>query len=177
LGLATVFSIADQHQGWVEVSSQVGAGTTFRLYLPIAIEHIPVSTSTATEAPRGGVEKILLIEDDKSLRGAVHQALQNYGYTVIAADSGDAAQAVWAEHEEQFDLLLTDMVMPGGMTGVELAELLRGKKPSLRVILTSGYSRELSGSGAAKEKGLTFMHKPFSLRVLAETVRKCLDNS
>jgi DNA-binding NtrC family response regulator len=114
-------------------------------------------------------------EDDKSLRTAVTQILQNYGYTVFAADSGADAQRLWAEHDGRFDLLLTDMVLPGRMTGLDLAEKLRCQKTELKVILTSGFSEELARSDIAKERGIMFLRKPFSIRVLGGTVRKCLD--
>ncbi len=132
LGLATVFGIVEQHKGWVEASSAFGAGATFRVYLPVASENLPASTLTGSQEPAGGAEKVMWVEDDSSLRTAVIQILQNYGYAVFAADSGISAQKLWAEHNGSFDLLLTDMVLPGGMTGLELAEKLRYKKPELK---------------------------------------------
>jgi PAS domain S-box-containing protein len=176
LGLATVFSIAEQHKGWVEVSSQVGAGTNIRVYLPIASENPTLRQAAAAAKPRGGTEKVILVEDDKALRGIILQSLENYGYGVVAADSGPSAQKLWSEHNGQFDLLLTDMVMPGGVTGLELAAVLRAQKPDLKVMLTSGYSADLAGAQNARGGNITFLHKPFSIRVLAETVRNCLDS-
>jgi DNA-binding NtrC family response regulator len=105
----------------------------------------------------------------------VAHILEKFGYAVTEADSGISAQQVWAKHEGQFDMLLTDMVMPGGVTGLDLAGLLRGQKPDLKVMLISGYSGENAGVEIARSKGLTFLHKPFSCQVLSETVRLCLD--
>jgi two-component system, cell cycle sensor histidine kinase and response regulator CckA len=160
----------------MEVSSEIGSGATFRVYLSAAAENPPDLAQSANQEPLGGAEKVIWVEDDKSLRTAVTQILQNYGYTVFAADSGVDAQRLWDEHGGRFDLLLTDMVLPGRMTGLDLAEKLRCQKAELRVILTSGFSEELARSDIAKEKGITFLRKPFSIRVLGGTVRKCLDS-
>ncbi|HEY3760342.1 MAG TPA: ATP-binding protein [Verrucomicrobiae bacterium] len=150
LGLATVFGIAEQHNGWVEVSSEVGVGTIFRVYLPISLEDSAAASPTIGQTVRGGSEKILLVEDEELLRTVFLQTLENYGYVVVVADSGISAQRIWLEHGGRFDLLVTDMVMPGGLTGVELWERLRAQKPGLKVMLTSGYSEELSGTNLAK---------------------------
>jgi two-component system, cell cycle sensor histidine kinase and response regulator CckA len=175
LGLATVFGIAEQHNGWVEVSSEVGIGTTFRVLLPLTSENVAGSESTASQKVRGGIEKVLLVEDEKGVRDVLLQTLENYGYTVLEADSGIAAQKIWAQQGGQIDLLITDMVMPGGLTGLELANLLLAIKPPLKVLIMSGYSAELARGDLGYSKGVTYLQKPFSTRVLAETVRKCLD--
>jgi PAS domain S-box-containing protein len=175
LGLATVFGIAQQHHGWVDVTSAVGAGTNFRVFFPLSSEDVAAPAAGAAETIRGGTEKILLVEDEKGVRTVLLRILENHGYTVMEADSGVVAQLIWSEQGGQFDLLITDMVMPGGSTGLELIELLRVQKPGLKVLLMSGYSAELARGEIARAKGITFLHKPFSSQVLAETVRKCLD--
>ncbi len=175
LGLATVFGIAQQHNGWVDVSSQVGVGTTFRVFLPLSSEEMAASGQTVAQDVRGGTEKVLLVEDDRGVRDAVLQILENYGYAVVEADSGIAAQKVWAEQGGQFDLLITNMVMPGGLTGLQLSERLRVQKPGLKVLLMTGYRTELARGATAGANGITLLHKPFSTRVFAETIRKCLD--
>ncbi len=175
LGLATVFSIAQQHHGWVDVASEVGAGTTFRVFLPLSSKKLPAPQRSVAQEVRGGAERILLVEDDETVRHVVLHILENYGYTVMEADSGIAAQKAWTEQDGQFDLLITNMVMPGGLTGLELIELLRGAKPGLKVMLVSGYSPEPGRGGNACAKDITFLRKPLSTRLLAETVRQCLD--
>jgi CheY-like chemotaxis protein len=170
-----VYGITTRHKGWIEVSSEMAAGTTFQVFLPADPEVAAAPKKTIGDRPRGGTERVLLVEDDKFVRDVVLNVLESFGYVVTEADSGISAQLVWARHDGQFDLLLTDVVMPGGITGLALAELLRARKPGLKVLLTSGYSGENAGAELAREKGLTFLHKPFSCRVLAETVRQCLD--
>ena len=175
LGLATVFGIAEQHKGWVDVASEVGVGTTFRVYWPVSSQDVATPNFSVARKPRGGTEKILFVEDEQSVREVVLLLLEHFGYKVTAADSAVSAQTTWSEQGGQFDLLLTDMVMPGGLSGLELGALLRAEKPGLKIILSSGYSEELAGAGVVEEKGCMFLHKPYSSLVLAETVRKCLD--
>jgi DNA-binding NtrC family response regulator len=133
------------------------------------------ATLNQAQNVRGGAEKILLVDDEKNLRDVIFIYLEQMGYKVMAADSAEAAQKIWSDQGGRFDLLLTDMVMPGGLSGLELGALLRAEKPGLKIILSSGYSEELADAGVVEEKGFKFLHKPFSNLVLAETVRKCLD--
>lgn len=177
LGLATVYGIVKQHRGWVEVTSQVGAGTTFKIFLPAA-----VSTAAVTEpvvegdGVRGGHEQILVVEDEPALRELVTNVLRNYGYDVIEASHGKEALNVWQGADRKPTMLLTDMMMPEGMTGWELAERLRGEAPGLKVVYTSGYSTELFGGHLKLDGHANFLPKPFHPRTLAKTVRHCLDN-
>ena len=175
LGLATVFGIAEQHKGWVEVSSQVGAGTVFRVFFPATAKGMAALDSMPGSKIHGGHEKILLVEDETIVRAVILQTLENHGYVVVEADSALSAQKVWAGHGGQFDLLVADMVMPGKLTGLELGDLLRARNPGLKVLLTSGYSAEMAGAGLTQAKGTAFLQKPFSSQVLADAVRKCLD--
>jgi PAS domain S-box-containing protein len=175
LGLATVFGIAEQHKGWVDVSSQVGVGTTFTVFLPVTQEEFAAPDAAARKKVLGGGEKILVVEDDKSVRKVVSEILRRQGYVVMEADSGLSARQIWANEAQNLDLLLTDVVMPGGLTGLELVEELRQQKPELKVVLTSGYSSQLVSSEVALSKNLSFLTKPYSSQTLAETVRKSLD--
>jgi two-component system cell cycle sensor histidine kinase/response regulator CckA len=123
----------------------------------------------------GGGERILVAEDDEAVRNVVATILRRQGYGVLEADSGTTARQIWLKESGGFDLLLTDMVMTGGVTGLELAEGLRAEKPGLKVVLMSGYSSQLVSSDEAAFKQLAFLKKPFSPQLLAETVRTSLD--
>src|SRR5262249_35502140 len=134
---------------WIEVKSEVGVGTTFDIYFPAAakaVEAVAESASHGNEMPAGRNETILLVEDEPVLRAWVQEILKNGGYKVLEASNGVEALKVWDEHNGRVDLLLTDMVMPEGMTGSDLAKQLRSREPQLKVIYTSGYSAEIMGS-------------------------------
>jgi PAS domain S-box-containing protein len=180
LGLATVFGIVKQHQGWINVYSEAGLGTTFRIYLPrlARTSRFPLEA----EQPRltsvtGGSETILLVEDDKFVRPSMLQTLLLLGYRVLEARNGIEALEVWKEHDDEIDLLLTDLVMPGGMTGKDLGERLSRENPELKVIYASGYSAEIAGKDFPLKEGVNFLTKPFQGQKLAETIRNILDGA
>jgi two-component system cell cycle sensor histidine kinase/response regulator CckA len=178
LGLATVYGIVTQHQGWIEVASKVGVGTTFNVFLPAASKQAAVAKTTP-EAPgqpasHGRNETILLVEDEPILREWVKQVLVDYTYRVIEAGTGPEALKVWDDHTGKIDLLLTDMVMPEGMTGRDLARQLRSREPSLKVIFTSGYSPEMLANDG-EFPGIPFLPKPYQAPRLVQLVRDCLD--
>lgn len=176
LGLATVFGIVKQHDGWIEVDSAVGVGTTFKVYLP---ESRPVEAHMAERAQRlpvlGGPERILLVEDNHDVRRVTITILKRFGYDVIEAENGLQALERWAACNGQIDLLMTDMIMSEGLTGLELSHRLRKERPALRVIITSGYSLELSLQGDLAKNRLYFLQKPFQPVVLARMVRQSLE--
>jgi CheY-like chemotaxis protein len=175
LGLATVHGIVQQHRGWVEVESAPTRGSTFRVYLP-ALESTAVGSGKAkTPDVRGGTETILLVEDEEILRTLVGQCLRQHGYSVLEGGTGAQAYAIWEEQGGNIDLVLTDMVMPGGMTGLELAEKLRASRPEVKVMLTSGYSTELMNEGSIHQGAFMFLPKPYEIGHLAAKVRECLD--
>jgi CheY-like chemotaxis protein len=176
LGLATVFGIVQQHQGWVNVQSEVGHGTTFRIYLPrLAGAAVVKSAPPALTALRGGQETILLAEDDPALRIALRRTLSQLGYRILEAPTGVLALEVWKEHRDQIDLLLADLVMPDGMTGTALAQRLRQENPKLKVICMSGYSAEIVGKDFSLLEDINFLSKPFPAHKLAQTIRDSLD--
>ena len=175
LGLATVYGIVTQLGGQVRVESQLGAGTAFRVYLPAepgAPE--PHGRPAAAPAAPGRAETVLLVEDEAELREVLHEQLESLGYGVLAADGPEAALARSRRHPGPIDLLLTDVIMPGG-NGRDLAQALRAHRPGLRVLLISGYSADvLSRSGA--DHGLRLLHKPFTLEALSAALREILSS-
>ncbi|MEO7678749.1 MAG: ATP-binding protein, partial [Verrucomicrobiota bacterium] len=176
LGLATVYGIVKQHQGWIEVLTRQNEGTTFRVYLPSVARLAEKSVPLNSDAVKGGSEVILVVEDEPELRALVGEILTGYGYNVLEAASGPDALPVWEESISKIDLLFTDMVMPGNMTGRELAEKLKAQKPRLKVIYTSGYSVETIGKDFAFKRGLNFLQKPYHPLALLKVVRDCLDS-
>ena len=155
LGLATVFGVVQQHKGWINVYSEVGQGSTFRVYLPRLTKTSDADFFWSPPASiRGGQETILLVEDDSAVRASERTTLSRLGYRVLEAATGKEALEVWEQHRNEIRLLLTDLVMPGGMTGMELAEQLLQRDAKLKVIYCSGYSAEIAGKDLT---GFTFL--------------------
>jgi len=182
LGLATVYGIIKQHQGWVVVESQLQLGTTFTIFLPSGLkpaEAAPPAQSQgaglAQSAMSTGDETILVVEDEPALRELVVNVLELCGYRILQACTGVEALKVWEKHKHEIDLLLTDMVMPEGMSGRQLAERLQAEDPGLKVIYTSGYSPGMAGKDIALLEGFNFLAKPYPPSRLANVVRECLD--
>jgi len=177
LGLATVFSIVQQHQGWINVASEPGRGTTFDIYFPRLIKapDQPAAAAPTLATMTGGKETILLVEDDDALRASVHRCLSGLGYRLLEAASGAAALRIWHEHRGEINLLLSDLIMPGGMTGRELGERLQEDDPKLKLVFVSGYSADIFKGDITPRQGVKFLAKPFAAQALAETVRACLD--
>jgi signal transduction histidine kinase/ActR/RegA family two-component response regulator len=175
LGLATTYGIVQQHGGWIEVNSQIGRGTEFRVFFPRVGTEMPTAAPVALPAPPPrGRETILVVEDEAGVRALVLKLLQDLGYRVLQAHSGPHALDVWRQRGDEVDLLITDIVMPDGMNGVELAERLRRGRPGLRVIYTSGYLADLSREDISRHSD-AYIAKPFSLTELARLVRRTLD--
>jgi PAS domain S-box-containing protein len=176
LGLATVFGIVAQHHGWIDVESKVNAGATFHIYLPRLAES-KKSQTEFSHAPevRGGNETILLVEDEAPVRSLTRTLLERKGYHVIEAASGLSALEIWQQHRDTIDLLFTDMVMPEGISGRELAARLLVEKPGLKVIYSSGYTDDMLGENSPLRNNPNFLEKPFSSHKLLQRVRDCLD--
>jgi CheY-like chemotaxis protein len=176
LGLATVYGVMQQHEGWVSVESVPGQSTTFRAYFPRLTSANPEAPSgAATEQIRGGHEVILLVEDEWAVREITDAALKALGYQVFCAASGLVALQVWQEHRHEIGLVLTDLVMPDGINGRDLALRLRSDRPDLPIIYMSGYSHEVAGEGLVLHEGTNYLAKPFELSTLAKIVRGSLD--
>jgi len=176
LGLATVFGIVQQHKGWINVESEVGKGTTFRLYLPRQSVTSDAEAFWSYSSPmRGGNETILLVEDEAPLRTSLRLTLTRMGYQVLEAGTAAEALQIWQSRRPEIRLLLTDMVMPGNMTGRELAQKLLRQEPKLKVIYVSGYSPEMGNADLKLVEGVNFLPKPFEARKLAHALRANLD--
>ena len=178
LGLATVYGIIQQHQGWVEVSSQVGTGTTFKVLLPALPRSVSAEAAPqAEEKLLKGSETILLVEDDYAVRLITRRMLETYGYRVCEASSSREALEIWGRQAEEIALLLSDIVMPDGISGRNLADKLRAQRPGLRVIFMSGYSAEVIGRDTEffRRTNSRFLHKPCTTSLLVRTVRESLD--
>ncbi len=174
LGLATVYGIVKQNKGFVNVYSEPGKGTTFRIYLPRDTSVSNAATEAATKTiTQGGTETILLVEDEKAIRITMRLFLEQFGYTVIAAESPAEALQLAAEQSHQIDLLLTDVVMPG-MSGRELAEKLAVDFPTLKVLYMSGYTANVIAHRGILEDGVNFISKPIGRDALAQKVREVL---
>ncbi len=175
LGLATAFAIVHQHRGWIEVQSQIGIGSTFNLFFPASLTKAVAAPVAAKSKLERGTETIFLVEDEVPVRTMVKIMLEMQGYRVIEAGSGVEAIAIWAEHQASIDLLVTDMIMPDGMTGRQLAEQLQASKPALKVIYTSGYSKDFVSVGFVLQDGINFLQKPYETAGLLGTVRASLN--
>jgi CheY-like chemotaxis protein len=176
LGLSMVFGFIKQSGGHVNVYSEPGAGTTFRLYLPRrdAVRAAAIAPTPAAKVFTGN-ETVLLVEDNEAMRRIAKRQLTALGYRVVEADQAAAALDVLAA--EDIDLLLSDVVMPGEIDGFDLARLALTQRPALRVVLTSGFPEaRLRGSGEAVA-GIRLLSKPYRREDLARVVRESLDAS
>jgi CheY-like chemotaxis protein len=178
LGLAMVYGIMQQHDGWITVASEVEKGTTFRAYFPrLDFATLTPFEEKGTTALPGGHEGILLVEDEATVRQVAEAALVSLGYRVFTAASGRAALTAWEIHKQSIELLLTDLIMPEGIDGRELAALLVTESPQLAVIYMSGYSNDVAGENFSLEEGVNYLSKPFDLTSLAKIVRNVLNQS
>ena len=177
LGLATVYGIVKQHKGWIEVESDLGKGTTFRIFLPAATTSQVTTTDSSSQPVRApdGTETILVVEDERDLREIITRTLIRHGYRVFQAVDGNAALKIWEEYKKDIELLFTDVIMPGGINGRELAEKLLEQKPALKVIYSSGYSADALGKDFQLDLNLNYLPKPYVPDDLARIVRRRLD--
>jgi signal transduction histidine kinase/ActR/RegA family two-component response regulator len=176
LGLATVVGIAEQHGGWVDVRSEPDRGASFQVFLPA---HETAAERVAPLAPaRGGDETILVVEDDVAVRSAIRTTLEHHGHRVLDARDGAQALELWGRHGDAIALVLTDLVLPDGTSGVELALRLQTESPAVRVVFMSGYGADAGTSTHVRlREGDNFAQKPFSPDQLLAMIRRQLDAS
>jgi two-component system cell cycle sensor histidine kinase/response regulator CckA len=174
LGLATVYGIVKQSDGYIEIDSAPGQGTTFRLYLPRVDEPVEESPAVVPQASRQGTETVLLVEDEEALRELVAAMLRERGHTVLEADCGAAAVAIARGHIGNIDLLLTDVIMPG-ITGRQVAREISQQRPTMHVVFMSGHSDEALGARGVLDPGTVLLTKPFTGHDLDTCLRQVLD--
>jgi len=176
LGLSTVYGIIKQSGGYVFAQSEVGSGTTFRIYLPRVEDSAEPCSVPASQAAGGGSETVLLVEDEESVRQLVRETLQSKGYKVLEAENGEAALRIASAHLGSIDMLITDVVMPG-MSGRELSKKLDEARPKTKVLYLSGYTEDAIMQQGVFEAGTAFLQKPFTLQMLSRKVRDVLRGS
>jgi PAS domain S-box-containing protein len=178
LGLSTVYGIVKQSGGYIWVHSELGRGTTFKIYLPRvastgqAVAHVAAPVEYRRVEP--GTETVLLVEDEANLRYLARQYLEKQGYKVIEAADGAVAMQIAVAHDKMIHLLLTDVIMPG-MNGRELAQRICEIRPNVKVLYMSGYTENVIGHDGMLDAGVSLLQKPFTLRDLKSKVREVLD--
>jgi CheY-like chemotaxis protein len=175
LGLSTVYGVVKQSGGYIWVYSEIGKGTTFKVYFPAVLEAgrdaLPAAPAAAVTS---GTETILLVEDEESLRSVAKEYLTAQGYTVLDAANGVAALDVGQAHNGQIDILVTDVIMPK-LGGSALVKHIHKVRPNLKVIYVSGYTEDTIGHHGVLNEGVNFVQKPYSLEGLAKRIREVLD--
>jgi len=183
LGLSVVQGIIQQHGGWITVASQPGRGAAFHVHFPPSTQSPPaapdreIAKPVVSPGPPSVGQTILLAEDEELVRQLACLILEQAGYTVLPADDGPQAVEIWAGNRDRIDLLLTDMVMPNGITGRQLAERFLAERPDLPVIYSSGYSVETTMPGFCESDRMIFLAKPYQPDQLIAAVRRCLNQS
>jgi signal transduction histidine kinase/DNA-binding response OmpR family regulator len=176
LGLATVYGIVKQHQGWVDVRSQLGQGTAFLIFLPCLAGGASSPPSGVRAEGKHTRATVLLVEDEPDARHLAKLALEQLGCVVVDAGSGREALEIWKEQQGKFDLLLSDLVLPDDVTGFDLAERLQRETPRLPVIIASGYVADRFASRMAQQPNFLFIQKPYGTEALGKAVRRCLED-
>jgi CheY-like chemotaxis protein len=175
LGLATVYGIVKQNNGFINVYSEPRKGTTFKIYLPRFMSDNNESRAILpTEIPQGGKETILLVEDETTVLKMSKRMLDTLGYTVLVANTPSQAIHLTQSHADAIDLLITDVVMPE-MNGRDLAKHLKTIQPDLKILFMSGYTADVIAHHGVLEKGVSFISKPFSMEELATKVRQTIE--
>jgi CheY-like chemotaxis protein len=175
LGLASAYGIIKNHNGNIEVDSEIDQGTTFKIYLPTSDKEI-LNESTVIGKTYKGRETILLIDDEEMIADTSKRMLERLGYHVLLAESGQTALKLYEEYRGRIDLIILDMIMPG-MGGSEIFDRLKTLDPSIRVLLSSGYSLSGQASQIMKRGCKGFIQKPFNIEQISKKIREVLDKS
>ncbi|MFA5802539.1 MAG: PAS domain S-box protein [Thermoleophilia bacterium] len=173
LGLAMVYGVVKQNNGFINVYSEPGQGTTFRIYLPSVQGEEVAPVKAEKEKPAGGTETLLIVEDETSILDIARQSLGGAGYKVLTAGTAGEAIDMINEYTGTIDLLITDVIMPG-MNGKDLCDKVKELRPDVRVLFMSGYTADVISNRGVIEEGDEFLQKPFSISALAEKVRDVL---
>jgi two-component system sensor histidine kinase EvgS len=173
LGLATVYGIVSQNNGFINVSSAPDRGATFKIYLPRTQAAEKLASVEAEREPAGGTETVLLVEDEAGILSLGQAILKQYGYTVLAAGSPQSALALAQRHPGAIDLLITDVVMPG-MNGSGLSQSITAQRPGIKTLFMSGYTADVIAHRGVLDAGVNFIQKPFSMKDIAVKVRDAL---
>jgi CheY-like chemotaxis protein len=179
LGLAVIYGIVKQHGGWINAYSQLGIGTTFKVYFPAyhgegdAQPSRTQGEAVPAEEVRGKGERILLVEDEAGVRNLATQVLQASGYRVTACASAEEALTAFDREQGQFDLLFSDVVLPD-RNGIDLVDLIQARKPGLPALLCSGYTDSRSRWRAIEERNIPFLQKPYPSAALLNAFRRVL---
>lgn len=174
LGLAMVYGLVKQHDGYIDVHSKLGEGTTFKIYFPVARDETASAVVPEEPTPRGGNETILLAEDEPAIRRSATRVLEHVGYRVVCAEDGEAALTLFWEYGTAIDLILSDMVMPK-MGGRALYEAVRSTGAQVPFLFVSGYIRRDIGESVKLADTVVFLHKPWTVQGLLRAVRELLD--
>jgi CheY-like chemotaxis protein len=175
LGLSTVYGIVKQNEGFINVYSEPGWGTAFKIYLPRFVgEAVESMAESTAETPKGRGETVLLVEDEALILDVGRAMLERLGYTVLTANTPGEALRQAKAHASEIQLLITDVVMPE-MNGRGMAKLIRDTKPGLKCLFTSGYTANVIAHRGVLEEGVNFLQKPFSMEDLASKVRQALE--
>ena len=172
LGLSTSYGVVRQVGGHITVESQLGQGTTFRVYVPRFAGDVTTQKVVEEEVPSGS-ETVMLVEDEEAVRRVTEEMLRSAGYTVLAAADGSDALRQIESYPEVVDLLISDVVMPG-MSGPQLADRVSKMRPDTRLLFVSGHTQDAIGHHGILDEGLAFLRKPFSMEVLLTKVREVL---
>jgi signal transduction histidine kinase/ActR/RegA family two-component response regulator len=175
LGLATVYGIVKQHDGWIEVLSEVGRGSTFKIFIPADKHPDSLAKQSLPYQSSDGKRSILVVEGESAVAELIQQMLEAEGYRLLQAANALVALQVWNDHEGRIDLLLTDVKMPSGMSGVDIAENLRALKPDLKILYVTGYSPDTINPEAFVGPNAMVLPKPFSRTELVKAVRLSLE--
>jgi CheY-like chemotaxis protein len=174
LGLASVYGIIKAHAGYIDVKSRKGKGTTFFIYFPASAERVKKSTGTSVKAHKGS-GTVLLVDDEKTVLEVGQGLLEALGYRVLTANNGEYAVKVYKENQNNIDMVLLDMIMPG-ISGGEVYDLIKEVNPEVKVLLLSGYSIDGQASEILGRGCNGFLQKPFDIKELSDKIDSIVDS-